>query len=151
MRAREIGLVFGGSHLGLMGILADTLLQLGGEVIGVIPGHMVEREIAHTGLTQLIVVQTMHERKATMAAYADAFMALPGGFGTLDELMEILTWAQLELHAKPIGMFDVDGYFSGLFDFIEHMTRTGFVRPVDARRLQVGAEPGALLDRLLRL
>jgi len=141
--------VFGGSHLGLMGILADSLLQLGGEVIGVIPGHMVEREIAHTSLTQLVVVQTMHERKATMAAYADAFMALPGGFGTLDELMEILTWAQLELHAKPIGMFDVDGYFSGLFDFIEHMTRTGFVRAVDARRLQAGAEPGALLDRLL--
>ena len=149
LHARGAGLVFGGSHLGLMGVVADSLLELGGEVIGVIPGHMVEREIAHTGLTQLIVVQSMHERKAAMAAHADAFMALPGGFGTLDELMEILTWSQLQLHAKPIGLLDVDGYWKGLLDFVEHMTRSGFVRATDAQRLLVGAEPRSLLDRLL--
>lgn len=148
LHERGLGLVFGGSDLGLMGVLADSLLALGGEVIGVIPAYMVEREIAHRGLSQLIVVQSMHERKAVMAAHANAFMALPGGFGTLDELMEILTWAQLRLHDKPIGMLDVGGYFAGLFEFIEHMTRTGFVRATDARRLQTGTEPGALLDRL---
>ncbi len=148
MHARGVGLVFGGSHLGLMGIVADSLLELGGEVIGVIPGHMVEREIAHRGLTQLIIVDTMHERKAAMAAQADAFMALPGGFGTLDELMEIVTWAQLELHAKPIGLLNVADYFAGLLEFVVHMTRQGFVRASDAQRLRISPDPGALLDHL---
>ena len=148
LHERGWGLVFGGSHLGLMGVLADSLIALGGEVIGVIPGHMVEREIAHLGLSQLIVVQTMHERKAAMAAHSDAFMALPGGFGTLDELMEIVTWKQLQLHEKPIAILNVDGYFDGLLTFAEHMLRTGFAREQDVRRLLVGANPAELLDRV---
>lgn len=148
MHARGLGLVYGGAHVGLMGVLADTLMQRGGEVIGVIPSTLVDREVAHRGLSQLIVVSSMHERKATMASHADAFLALPGGFGTLDELMEIVTWALLGLHAKPIGVLDAGGYFRGLLDFIEHMTRSGFVRAADAQRLQVSQEPAELLDRL---
>lgn len=148
MYARGIGLVYGGAHVGLMGALADTLLQRGGDVIGVIPTTLVDREVAHRGLTQLLVVSSMHERKALMASHADAFVALPGGFGTLDELMEILTWAFLGLHSKPIGLLDVGGYFAGLLEFIQHMTRSGFVREADASRLQVSAEPFELLARL---
>jgi uncharacterized protein (TIGR00730 family) len=146
--ARGIGLVYGGAHVGLMGVIADTLMQRGGEVIGVIPTTLVDREVAHRGLSQLIVVSSMHERKAAMASHADAFVALPGGFGTLDELMEILTWAFLGLHAKPIGLLDVGGYFAGLLEFIEHMARSGFVRAADAQRLQVSQQPAELLDRL---
>jgi uncharacterized protein (TIGR00730 family) len=146
---RGIGLVYGGAHRGLMGVLADSVLQHGGEVIGVIPQVLVEREIAHLGLTQQIVVQTMHERKAIMAAHADAFIALPGGFGTLDELMEVLTWRQLGLHAKPTGLLDVDGYFAGLRQFIVHMVELGFVPPEEAERIRVGSDPAGLLDALL--
>jgi uncharacterized protein (TIGR00730 family) len=148
LHARGIGLVYGGAHVGLMGVLADTVMQRGGEVIGVMPTTLVDREVAHRGLSQLIVVSTMHERKAIMATHADAFLALPGGFGTLDELMEIVTWALLGLHAKPIGLLDVGGYFKGLLEFIEHMTRSGFVR-ADAQRLQVGQHPAKLLNQLL--
>jgi uncharacterized protein (TIGR00730 family) len=148
MHARGLGLVYGGAHVGLMGVIADALMQCGGEVIGVIPSTLVDREVAHRGLSQLIVVSSMHERKATLASHADAFLALPGGFGTLDELMEIVTWALLGLHAKPIGLLDVGGYFRGLLEFIEHMTRSGFVRAADAQRLQVSQEPADLLDRL---
>jgi uncharacterized protein (TIGR00730 family) len=149
MHARGIGLVYGGAHVGLMGVLADTLLQRGGDVIGVIPRTLVDREVAHSGLSQLIVVSSMHERKALMASHADAFLALPGGFGTLDELMEITTWALLGLHAKPIGLLDVAGYFSGLIEFVQHMTRSGFVRTGDAERLLVSEQPVELLARLI--
>jgi uncharacterized protein (TIGR00730 family) len=149
MQARDIGLVYGGAHAGLMGVLADTVMQRGGEVIGVIPKTLVDREVAHRGLSRLIVVSSMHERKATMASHADAFAALPGGFGTLDELIEITTWALLGLHAKPVGILDVGGYFRGLLEFVEHMTRSGFVRASDAQWLQVSQQPGQLLDRLL--
>jgi uncharacterized protein (TIGR00730 family) len=148
MHARNIGLVYGGAHVGLMGVVADTVMQLGGDVVGVIPQALVDREVAHRGLSQLIVVSSMHERKAAMAAHADAFAALPGGFGTLDELMEITTWALLGLHAKPIGLLDVRGYFAGLLAFIEHMQASGFVRAGDVQRLQVTPQPDALLDRL---
>jgi len=146
---RGIGLVYGGAHRGLMGVVADAVLQGGGEVIGVIPHLLVEREIAHPGLTQQIVVQSMHERKAQMAVHADAFAALPGGFGTLDELMEIITWRQLGLHDKPIGLLDTNGYFARLNAFIAHMVDAGFVAASDAARIEVAPDPSRLLDRLL--
>ena len=116
--ARRRGIVFGGSQTGLMGVLADEALARGGEVIGVIPRQLMEREIAHRSLTELHVVATMHERKALMAQLAEAFIALPGGIGTLEELVEMLTWAQLGLHAKPIGIVNVDGYFDSLLAFL---------------------------------
>lgn len=150
LAARGIGLVYGGAHRGLMGVLADAVLARGGEVVGVIPQALVDREIAHGGLTRLIVVPNMHERKAQMAAHADAFVAMPGGFGTLEEWMEVVTWAQLGLHAKPIGLFDVGGYFAGLRTFIEHMTREGFVRDEDVERLVFASDAAELVGALFR-
>jgi uncharacterized protein (TIGR00730 family) len=146
LHARGLGLVYGGAHRGLMGVLADAMLELGGEVIGVIPQNLAEREIAHTGLSELIVVQTMHERKAAMAERADGFMALPGGFGTLDEFFEVVTWAQLGLHHKPLGMLSVAGYFAGLLEFMKHMTRQGFVLPQYSPSILVGTDPRELLE-----
>jgi uncharacterized protein (TIGR00730 family) len=148
MLSRGIGLVYGGAHRGLMGVLADAVLAGGGEVIGVIPQSLVDLEIAHRGLTKLFVVSSMHERKALMAKHADAFAAMPGGFGTLDELMEIVTWRSLGLHDKPIGLLDVDGYFRGLLDFAMHMLRSGFVRDEDLMRLEVSGSAAELLRRL---
>jgi uncharacterized protein (TIGR00730 family) len=145
----KLGLVYGGSSLGLMGILADAVLAMGGEVQGVIPNFMVTREIAHTGLSELHIVDSMHARKAKMTSLADAFIALPGGFGTLDELAEIFTWRQLDLHRKPIGLLNVDGYFDGFIGFIEHAVKEGFVRREHRQLLQVDSEPPRLLDSLL--
>lgn len=124
---RGLRLVYGGGRLGLMGAVADAALAAGGEVIGVIPRGLVERELAHPGVTELVVVQTLHERKAQMAARADAFIALPGGLGTLEELAEVLSWAQLDLHAKPIGLLDVDRYFAALEAFLDHAVGEAFV------------------------
>ncbi len=124
---RGIRIVYGGGRRGLMGALADAALAAGGEVIGVIPRGLVERELAHTGLARLDIVDTLHERKAQMAALADAFIALPGGLGTLEELAEVLSWAQLDLHAKPIGLLDVGGYFGALEAFLDHAVGEGFV------------------------
>jgi uncharacterized protein (TIGR00730 family) len=148
MLQRGIGLVYGGAHVGLMGVVADTVMQGGGEVIGVIPQSLVDWEVAHTGLSKLIVVSSMHERKATMASHADAFAALPGGFGTLDELMEIVTWRLLGLHEKPVGLLEVAGYFKALRAFIEQMTASGFARKAHAEYLQVSESPAMLLDAL---
>jgi uncharacterized protein (TIGR00730 family) len=148
MLSRGIGLVYGGAHRGLMGVLADAVLAGGGEVLGVIPQSLVDLEIAHRGLTKLFVVSSMHERKALMAKHADAFAAMPGGFGTLDELMEIVTWRGLGLHDKPIGLLDVDGYFEGLLEFAAHMVRSGFVREEEVRRLVVSGSAEELLMRL---
>jgi uncharacterized protein (TIGR00730 family) len=146
--ARGLGVVYGGAHVGLMGVLADAALGAGGEAIGVIPRALVGRELAHTGLTDLHVVESMHERKALMAALSDGFIALPGGWGTLDELFEILTWAQLGLHHKPVGLLNVQGYFDRLLSFVEHSIDEGFVRP-DYRRLIASADaPEPLLDLL---
>jgi uncharacterized protein (TIGR00730 family) len=131
---RGTALVYGGGHVGLMGVLADAVLAAGGHVIGVIPEKLAERELAHTLLTELIVLPSMHERKAKMASLADAFVALPGGLGTLDELFEIWTWAQLGFHHKPIGLLNVSGFFSPLLELTEHMARAGFVR---ARHLEL--------------
>jgi uncharacterized protein (TIGR00730 family) len=145
---RGIGLVTGGGRVGLMGAVADAALAAGGEVTGVIPQALLERELAHTGLTRLHVVPTLHERKALMHELADGFVALPGGFGTLDELMEAITWAQLGLHAKPIGILDVQGYYDALLGFVEHARRSGFVPERHRPLLVVAGEPRTLLDAL---
>jgi uncharacterized protein (TIGR00730 family) len=147
---RGVGIVYGGGRVGLMGALADAALAAGGEVIGVIPKELVDRELAHGGLTELHVVSSLHERKALMAGLADGFVALPGGFGTLDELMEQLTWSQLGLHAKPVGLLDVESYWLPLIALARHATAEGFVREADLAAIAVAAEPDALLDRLER-
>ena len=146
--ARGLGLVYGGCAIGMMGILADTVLAQGGEVIGVIPERLASRELAHTGLTELRVVGSMHERKATMASLVDGFAVLPGGLGTLDETFEALTWAQLGIHGKPIGALNVDGYWDGLRALIDHAMRERFVSPDNAALLLFAQTPGELLDRL---
>lgn len=143
-----LGLVYGGAHVGLMGVIADRVLELGGEVIGVIPATLVEREIAHRGLSRLHVVQSMHERKATMASHADAFLALPGGFGTLEELMEVVTWRQLGLHRKPIALLNTLGYYDALIAFIAHTIEQGLIAPIHAAALAVAPTPAAALDIL---
>jgi uncharacterized protein (TIGR00730 family) len=145
---RGLGLVYGGGRVGLMGVLADAVLEAGGEVVGVIPQRLIDAEVAHTGLTRLDVVATMHERKARMESLSDAFIALPGGFGTLDELFEILTWAQLGLHGKPCGLLDTDGYYAPLVAWADAAVEAGFVRPAHRRLLMVDADPAVLLDRL---
>jgi uncharacterized protein (TIGR00730 family) len=148
MVARGVGLVYGGAGVGLMGVLADTLLEGGGEVIGVIPRHLVAREIAHADVTDLRVVETMHERKALMAELGDGFVALPGGAGTLEELFEAWTWAQLGLHLKPCAVLNVEGYFDSLLRLVEHTVQEGFMRAEYARMLIAEPDPAALLDRL---
>jgi uncharacterized protein (TIGR00730 family) len=148
---RGLGLVYGGGRVGLMGAVADAALAAGGEVIGVIPQELVERELAHSGLTTLHVVTSLHERKALMAELSDGFVALPGGFGTLDELLEQLTWSQLGLHDKPVGLLDVEGYWGPLIALARHATEEGFVREADLRAIAVGDDPDALLRRLERL
>jgi uncharacterized protein (TIGR00730 family) len=150
LTARRRGIVFGGGRIGLMGALADEALARGGEVIGVIPRKLVEREVAHRSLTELHVVATMHERKALMAQLADAFVALPGGIGTLEELIEMLTWAQLGLHAKPCGLLNVDGYYDALLAFLDHGVEEGFIGGGYEELLAVASQPAALLDELDR-
>lgn len=145
---RGVGLVYGGGRVGLMGILADTLLEKGGEVIGVIPQALVAKEVAHQGLTKLHVVASMHERKALMAELADGFVALPGGLGTFDELFEIFTWAQLGLHRKPIGVLNVEGYFDPLLKLIDHSSAEGFIRPEHRQLLVTATHPEELLDMM---
>ena len=146
---RGWGLVYGGGGVGLMGILAEATAGAGGEVIGVIPRALMEREgVAADGLGELRVVGSMHERKALMAELSDAFVAMPGGLGTLEELFETLTWAQLGLHRKPCGLLDVGGYYHKLVALLDHAVEEGFVRPQHRELLVVGDEPGELLDRL---
>jgi uncharacterized protein (TIGR00730 family) len=148
LAAQGIGLVYGGAHRGLMGVIADRLLALGGEVIGVIPAGMMEREMAHRGLTKLHVVASMHERKALMAENADAFLAMPGGFGTLEELMEVVTWKQLGFHDKPIAVLNTVGYYDPFLTFVEHATKQGFIKPEHAANLTVVLTPLAAIARL---
>jgi uncharacterized protein (TIGR00730 family) len=143
-----VGVVYGGGHVGLMGVLADTAMARGGEVIGVMPQALVDREIAHGAISELRVVGSMHERKALMAELSDAFVALPGGLGTLEELFEVYTWSQLGLHDKPCGLLDVDGYFAGIVDFLDHAVRERFVREQHRDMLVVERRPRALIDRL---
>lgn len=144
---RGLGLVYGGGSVGLMGAVADAALGEGGEVVGVIPKALQLREVAHAGLTSLHVVSSMHERKARMAELAHAFVALPGGMGTLEEFAEILTWAQLGLHAKPCGLLDVSGYYRPLVHFLDRAVEEGFVRPEHRELVLVDESFEALLDR----
>ena len=146
--ARGLTLVYGGGAVGLMGAAADGALASGGRVVGVIPRFLLDREVGHAGLTELVVVPSMHERKAEMAERADAFVALPGGVGTLEELFEIWTWTLLGLHAKPCGLLNVDGYFDPLLGFLDRTVAEGFVAAADRARLQVGDDAEELLDRL---
>jgi len=145
LAARGIQVVYGGAAVGLMGALADAALAAGGEVVGVMPRHLVEREIAHQGLTQLHVVATMHERKALMAELSDGFVALPGGIGTLEELIEMYTWAQLGLHHKPLGVLNTRGYYDGLAAFLDHAVAEGFLVPERRASLVVAADVPELL------
>jgi uncharacterized protein (TIGR00730 family) len=146
--SRGCRIVYGGARLGLMGAVADSAIDAGGEVIGVMPRALVDREIAHPGLTALHVVDTMHERKAMMAELAEAFVALPGGLGTLEELFEIWTWGYLGLHTKPYGILNVLGFYDPLVAFLDHAVAQGFVRPAQRALLTVSADAPRLLDSL---
>lgn len=148
LAARQLGLVYGGARVGLMGVVADAVLASRGQAIGVIPTALVAKEIAHNGLTDLRVVGSMHERKAVMADLADAFIALPGGWGTLEEFFEVLTWGQLGLHRKPCGLLNARGYFDGLLSFVGHSIGEGFVKPECRSMISVADSPGDLLDQL---
>ncbi len=150
MAARGLDLVYGGAHVGLMGAVADAVLAGGRAVTGVIPEALVSRKLAHTGLTDLRIVQTMHERKSIMADLADAFVALPGGWGTFEELFEALTWAQLRIHQKPCALFNVAGYYDPLLAFLNHSLSEGFVRDHQARMVLYADNANALLDELGR-
>lgn len=145
-----IGVVYGGGRVGMMGQLADGALALGGEVIGVIPRALMEKELGHTGVTELRIVESMHERKALMASLSDAFAALPGGFGTLEELLEALTWSQLGLHRKPCGLLSVAGYFAPLLEQLDRATKYGFVARLDRALLRVAGDPLTLVEALRR-
>jgi len=147
---RGIELVFGAGHVGLMGVLADAVLEAGGKAIGVIPQALVDRELAHSALTELRVVSTMHERKALMADLSDGFAALPGGYGTGDELFEILTWAQLGLHNKPIGLLNTSGFFDALLAWLDHAVRERFIRPQHRELLCVAESPEELLRLMMQ-
>jgi uncharacterized protein (TIGR00730 family) len=149
LAARGLVTVTGAGHVGLMGELADAALAAGGRVVGVIPQALVQRELAHRGLSELHVVETMHQRKALMADKSDAFVALPGGYGTLDELFEILTWAQLGLHTRPVGLLNVAGYFDALLAWIDQAVKERFLRDEHRRALLVAREPEEMLEVLL--
>jgi uncharacterized protein (TIGR00730 family) len=146
--ARGMGLVYGGGHVGLMGVVADAVLEAGGEAIGVIPHALAAREIAHQRLTTLHVVASMHERKAMMAELSDAFIAMPGGFGTYEELFEALTWTQLGLHKKPCGLLNVAGFYDPVIRFIDHAVAEQFIRPQHRAALLVEQDPARLIDAL---
>ena len=147
LAGRGIGIVYGGAKVGLMGVVADAALAAGGEVLGVMPQALIDREIGHPGLTELHIVGSMHERKALMAELADAFIALPGGAGTLEELVEVYTWSQLGLHRKPMGVLNVNGYYDGLASLLDHAVREGFLREAHRAALHVESDAGALLER----
>lgn len=148
MAQRNIGLVYGGGNVGLMGEIANAVLQAGGEVIGVIPEALAVREVAHEKLTELHVVKNMLERKALMAELSDGFIALPGGYGTLDELFEMLTWTQLGMHTKPCAILDIEGYYQKLLDFLAQMVEMQFLKAANHKMLLVETDPNVLLDKL---
>ena len=148
---QRIGIVYGGGHVGMMGHVADAALAAGGNVVGVIPKHLMRPEVAHQRLDELIVVESMHVRKRTMSERADAFVVLPGGFGTFEEMFEMVTWLQLRLHSKPVGLVNCLGYFDHLLAFLRHATDEGFIRPQHRGLLLVESSPSALIDRMLEL
>ena len=145
---RDISLVYGAGNVGLMGIMADAALEAGGTVLGSIPSFMKEKEVCHTGLTELFTVESMHERKQLMAERADGFITLPGGFGTLDELFEILTWKQIQLHHKPVGLLNWNGYYDHLLAHIDRMIQEGYLKEVNRSLLTVADNLNTLLDAM---
>jgi len=147
LAARNIELVYGGGNVGLMGVIADEVLRLGGSVTGVIPQALLEKEVGHRGLTRLHVVQNMHERKAMMAELSDGFIAMPGGIGTMEELFEVLTWSQLGFHDKPVGLLNAGGYYDALLTFLSHMVAQGFLKLPQASLLMVESDVAALLKK----
>lgn len=148
LAGKSIELVFGGGKVGLMGVLADAALEAGGSVVGVIPGFLNIKEVAHKGVSELITVSSMHERKALIYDMSDGFIALPGGFGTLDELFETLTWGQLGLHRKPVGIFNINGYFSDVLQAINSMVREGFLKEINRDMVMESDRIGELLERM---
>src|SRR5208283_657886 len=148
LAARGIELVYGGGNIGLMGVLADTVLAAGGRVTGVIPESLMAREVGHRGLTKLHIVKSMHERKALMADLSDAFIAMPGGFGTLEEFCEIVTWSQLGLHEKPCGLFNVEGYYDPLLALFDHAVSEGFLREENRQLVLGNHDPQRLLEKM---
>lgn len=144
---RDLGLVYGGASIGLMGLVANSVLQLGGRVVGVIPEALARKEVVHKGLSELHITQSMHERKTMMAERSDGFIAMPGGIGTFEEIFEIWTWAQLGIHAKPCGLLNVAGYYDALTTFLDHAATEQFLKPQHRSLLIVEQEPDALLDR----
>jgi uncharacterized protein (TIGR00730 family) len=149
--ARGIGLVYGGASIGLMGKVADTMIENGGEAIGVIPDSLFDNEIAHSGLTELITVENMHQRKECMASLADGFVALPGGFGTMEEVFEAITWCQLKIHVKPVGLLNVCGYYDLLSEFIHYAVDQEFIRPRHRNLYTMHHDPDSLLDTMGRI
>jgi uncharacterized protein (TIGR00730 family) len=149
LASQGIDLVYGGGKVGLMGILADAALAAGGKVTGVIPGFLRTKEVAHENLTELIVVETMHERKALMHEMSGGFLALPGGYGTLEELFEMLTWGQLGLHPKPVGVLNTGGFFNHLLEMLDHMVGEGFVHEINRSMVLTGTRPEDLLEKML--
>ncbi len=146
----ELELVYGGADKGIMGIIADTVLELGGKVHGVIPKMLTDKEIAHQGLTELHVVASMHERKTMMAALSDGFIAMPGGYGTLEEIIEIITWGQLRFHDKPCGLLNTDSYFDDLLAYLDHAYKEGFLRRENRDMLLVDRDPAGLIQQFER-
>jgi hypothetical protein len=145
---RSLTVVYGGGHVGMMGALADETLARRGCIVGIIPRHLMRPEVAHRGLTELLVVESMHERKRAMAERSDAFVVLPGGYGTFEEMFEMVTWLQLQLQAKPVGILNIEGYFDRMLDFLRHAAQEGFIRPEHWDLLIVEHTPELLLDRL---
>ncbi|BBB67363.1 Cytokinin riboside 5'-monophosphate phosphoribohydrolase [Undibacterium sp. YM2] len=144
---QNLGLVYGGGNVGLMGVIADEVMRLGGRVTGVIPKALMDKEVGHTGLSSLHVVANMHERKAMMADLSDAFIAMPGGIGTLEELFEVLTWSQLGFHEKPVGLYNINDFYQKLHDFLLHTVEQGFLRPGHLDLLYVETDPAQLLQK----
>lgn len=147
---RDLGLVYGGSKVGIMGVVADAVLEAGGRAVGILPEALMQKELAHKGLTELHVVASMHERKTLMAEKADAFVAMPGGIGTLEEIFEVWTWAQLGFHNKPCGLLNVAGYYDKLAGFLDHAAESGFMQPQHRQMLAVQTDPDLLLDGFAR-
>ena len=149
MLKRNIGLVYGGASVGVMGEIANTIMAGGGEVIGVIPKGIADKEVAHSGITELIIVKSMHERKAKMAELSDGFISLPGGIGTLEELFEVLTWAQLGFHTKPCSLLNVNGYYDHLLKFLDHAVANDFVKKIHTDMLLKETDPAKLLEQMI--
>lgn len=147
MAARKMGLIYGGGSTGMMGVIADEMLRLGGPVTGVIPRSLFKSEVVHTGITELIAVDSMHERKARIYSLADGFVALPGGLGTMDEIFEIMTWAQLGLHHKPYGFLNVAGYYDKLLGFLDDAAASGFIHPEARSMIMDDVTPEGLLQK----